>query len=324
MISRNTDIANELQEIIPGAEWPGLTPTMGEVPAGYFEQLPALIMQKIAVQDELEGISTLLAEAPKAFPLSAPTGYFEQLSSQIIQKIAVQEEMENLSPLLFDINKSPSFSVPAGYFEQLSAQVLQKISVQEELESISPLLADIDKTPSFSIPAGYFEQLSTQVLQKISVQEELESISPLLAEIPKAFPLSVPAGYFDQLTGNVLAAVKPTKVIPMRRYLKWAIAACLLATISAGTLFFMQNKPVETERVPVGNDNSLADVSDQEIVDYLQTHMDAFDKEELLSLASLNTETLTAPLPETSEMSEEAIQNYLDNTGLSKESSTKN
>jgi hypothetical protein len=286
MISRNNDIANELQEIIPGAEWPGLTPTMGDVPAGYFEQLPAQIMQKIRaeeIQDELINISSLLADVPKAFPLSAP----------------------------------------AGYFDQLSAQIFQKIAVQEELENISPLLSGIDKTPSLSIPAAYFEQLPAQILQKIAVQDELESISPLVAGAPKEFPLSVPAGYFEQLTANVLAEVKTAKVIPMRlTYLKWAVAACLIAMISAGTLFFMQNK--QAAPAPVSNDNSLADISDQAIVDYLQTHMDAFDKEELLGLASLNIETPTVPLPETSEMSAEAIQNYLDNTGLLKESISEN
>jgi len=277
MKSRNNDIANELQEIIPGAEWPGLTPTMGDVPAGYFEQLPAQIMQKITEQDEL-------------------------------------------SPLLADIGKTTPFSTPAGYFEQLSAQIMQKITDQDEL---NPLLADIDKTTPFSIPAGYFEQLPAQIMQKIAVQEELESISPLLAAAPKEFPLSVPAGYFGQLTANVLAEVKtPAKVVPMRTYLKWALAACLIALISTGTLFLMQRQ--QAAITPVSNDNSLADVSDQAIVDYLQTHMDAFDREELLSLASLTIETPTVPLPETSGMSAKAIQDYLDNTSLLKESPTEN
>ena len=246
MRSLNNDIANELQEIIPGAEWPGLTPNIGDVPPGYFEQLPAQIMQKIRteeMQDELTNISTLLADVPKAFPLS--------------------------------------------------------------------------------VPDGYFEQLSTQIMQKIAVQEELESISPLLAEAPKESPFSVPAGYFDQLTANVLAEVKiPAKIVPMRTYLKWAVAAGLIALISVATLFFMQRQ--QSTKAPVSNENSLADVSDQAIVDYLQTHMDTFDKEELLSLASPNVETSTVPLPETSEMSAEAIQNFLDNTSLLKETPTEN
>ena len=244
MRSLNNDIANELREIIPEAEWPGLTPTMGDAPAGYFEQLPLQIMQKIR-----------------------------------------SEEM------------------------------------QEELINISPLLADLPKTFPLSAPTGYFEQLPEQILQKITVQEELESISPLLAGLSKESPLSVPAGYFEQLTANVLAEIKPAKVIPIRSYLKWAVAACLIAIISTGTFFFIQQQQQVAKPL---NDNTLADVSEQEIVDYLQTHMDAFDREELLSLASLNTETSAVPLPETNEMSMEAIQNYLDNTGLSKESPTEN
>ncbi|SFD24845.1 hypothetical protein SAMN05518672_1011256 [Chitinophaga sp. CF118] len=337
MRSRDNDIANELKDIVPEAIWPGLTPAMGDVPAGYFEQLPAQIMQKIAVQEELETISPLLAEGSKTLPLSVPSGYFEQLPTQIIQKIAVQEELETISPLLADINKTPSLSAPAGYFEQLSAQIMQKINVQEELEAISPLLADINKTPSLSAPAGYFEQLSAQIMQKINVQEELEAISPLLADINKTPSLSAPAGYFEQLSAQIMQKInvqeeaeiqttvsEPAKVVPMRArrtYLKWAVAACLIALISAGTLFFVQNSQHTTAPVV---DNNLADVSDQAIVEYLQAHMDAFDKEELLSLASLNINSGTVPLPETSEMSSDAIQRYLDNSGFLKESPTEN
>lgn len=246
MTSRNNDIANELKKIIPEAEWPGLTPTVGEVPAGYFGQLPAQIMQRIRseeIPDELNDISPLLADVPKTFPLSAPNGYFEQLPEQIFRKIAAQEE--------------------------------------------------------------------------------LESISPLLAGMSKESPFSVPAGYFEQLTPAVLTAIKPAaKTIPIRSYLKWAVAACIITIIGAGTLFFIRSK--QSLVTPAANDNMLAEVSDKAIEDYLQTHMDAFDREELLSLASLNIETSTVPLPETSEMSLEAIQKYLDNTGLSKESPTEN
>jgi hypothetical protein len=236
MISRDNDIANELQEIIPGAAWPGLMPTPGEVPAGYFDQLPAKIMQKI----ELETISPFLSEAPKMVP--------------------------------------------------------------------------------FSVPQGYFEQLSAQILNKIEIEEELETISPLLSGIPKQFPLSAPTGYFDQLAANIMTNIEApaeakAKVVPMRKtYLKWAAAACFIAMISAGTLFFMREK--QPIIATPSTENALADISDQEIIEYLQTHMDTFDKEELLSLASLNTTPGTVQLPENSELSDEAIQRYLDNTGL--------
>lgn len=246
MKSGNNDIANELRDIIPEAEWPGLTPPVGEVPPRYFEQLPLQIMQKIRSEE-----------------------------------------------------------------------------IQNELINISPLLADIPKTFPLSAPADYFEQLPEQIRHKITVQEELENISPLLAGLSKEVPFSVPAGYFGQLSANVHSAIKPAaKVIPMRSRLKWAVAAGLIAIISAGTLFFMrQNQPAQT----VVSENTLAGVSDQAIVDYLQTHMDAFDKEELLSLASLNIETAsTVPLPETGEMSAEAIRKYLENTGLLKENPTEN
>jgi len=239
MKPRNHDIANELQDLVPGAAWTELTPVPGDVPAGYFDQLPLQIMQKI------------------------------------------------------------------------------------ETEDLSPFLSNLPKTITFSAPDGYFDQLPDQIMQKIAVQEELETISPFLSTAPKTVPLTVPADYFEQLTANVLAEVKkpaPAKVIRIHPYIRWAVAACLIAVVS--TFVYNRQGPREMPETPFA-DNTLADVSDQAIVEYLQTHMDAFDKDELLSLASLNTTTPgTVDLPETNELSDEAIQRYLDKTGFLKESPT--
>lgn len=302
MISRDNDIANELREIIPAAEWTGLQPSLGEVPTGYFDQLPELILQKVRaaeVKEELEMLSPLLAGTPKSVPLSVPSGYFNQLSQNVLQHISVAE--------------------------------LQQDGPTEELPSI---LAELPKAFPMSAPAGYFDQLPAQLLQKIQATEaaeELSTLSPLLAEIPKTVPLSVPAGYFDGLSDDIMTVIaasaidKPATVtsdqpfMPVapvirkmhtRRYIKWAVAASLIALASISTLFFVRENNYSTNTV----ENTLANVSDQEIMEYLQSHTDAFDKEEMTSYTSMAEES--NGIPEVEELPAEAIQHYLDNTGL--------
>ncbi|MVT06648.1 hypothetical protein [Chitinophaga tropicalis] len=277
----NNDIANELQVIIPGAEWPGLKPPFGEAPDGYFDQLPDLIMQKVhavEVQEELEGLSPLLAAAPKTFP-------------------AVESE----------------------YFDQLPDLIMQKINAREELESISPFLAEIPGISPLPAPVGYFDQLPEMIMQKIEAQEELEAISPLLAEMPKTIPMSAPAGYFDQFSDTVLAAVQEAPAAPkvvrmrIRPLIRWAAAASLLALVSTSTLLFLKNNQYNQSYSEV----NFSEISDQEIVDYLQAHMDAFDKEELATMAPAGE---NAPIPAAGDLSTEDIQSYLDNAGLLNES----
>ena len=313
MISRDNDIANELREIIPDAAWTGIKPFQGEVPTGYFDQLPGQILQKVyatEVKDELEMLSPLLAAMPKSVPLSVPPDYFNQLPQNILLNIS-----ENIT--------GTSDSVMAD-------------------DDMPSILADLPKAFPMTAPSGYFDQLPAQLLQKIhasEAREELAALSPLLADMPKNMPLSVPEGYFAQLSTGVMTAIaasatKPATVtseqlsIPAqtpvirkmntRRYIKWAVAASLIALVSVSTLLFVRENNHSANTL----DNALANVSDQEIIEYLQAHTDAFDKEELATYAPAAEQSYE--IPEVDELPAEAIEHYLDNTGLLKESLTDN
>jgi hypothetical protein len=308
MISRDNDIANELREILPDAQWTMLKPALAAIPAGYFEQLPDQILQRVRAADvleELETLSPLLANVPKSLPLSVPPDYFGQLSQQILQNITTdtaeqaQAATEEVPSILADMPKAFPMSAPAGYFDQLSAAVMARI-------------ADADRT---AVPAT-------------AAREELAALSPFLAEMPKTMPFSVPAGYFDRLSTTMMAgmtdvsAPAATPVIRRmnaRRYFKWAAAACLIAMVSVSTLLFTR----ENYHAANAMEKNLANVSDQEIMEYLQSHTDAFDREELASYAPSVEESNGIP-DEVDELPAEAIQHYLDNTGLLNESLTDN
>lgn len=300
MTSRDNDIANELRELIPDAEWPGLTPAPGEVPAGYFGQLPGLILQKVRaaeVQEELQSLSPILAEAPRSVPLSVPPDYFSQLTQQVIQYITAETAPDQLPSFLADLPRVFPISAPEGYFDSLPEQLLQKIHTAD-------------------------------------AREELTELSPLLAAAPKVMPNTVPAGYFDQLSSNVLAGIndapantsaaaaqtaatnKPIiRSINRRPYMKWAVAASLITLVSASTIYFVK----ENRRSERMIENTLAGISDQEIMEYLQSHSDAFDKEELTSYSYAPSVEENTNITEVDELPAEAIQLYLDNTSLLKE-----
>lgn len=257
MISRDNDIANELREILPDAQW--ITPhvAQSEVPGGYFEQLPEEILQKVHIAD-------------------------------------VQDELETLSPLLAGMSKSLPLSVPQDYFRQFPQKVLEVIHTDEKIEE---------------------------------VEEELAQLSPLLASLPRTMPLSVPAGYFDQLDTTIMANVgrmSTAAVTPVvrrmntRPYRVWVAAASLIALVSVSTLLFTHEKRHKSN----GVENALANISDQEIMEYLQAHTDAFDKEELTNYTPLIEETNAIQAVE--ELPAEAIEHYLDNIGLLNESLTDN
>jgi hypothetical protein len=59
------------------------------VPSGYFEELPAQLLDKIRreeVRTELESISPLLNSVSRQVPYSTPNGYFEAHTSTPVQK----------------------------------------------------------------------------------------------------------------------------------------------------------------------------------------------------------------------------------------------
>lgn len=122
-MNRQTDIANELMQIAPGINWPADVPF--EVPAGYFEHLPAAILLQVQLEE--------LRTAPEQ-TLSVPNGYFEDLPLAILQRIKVEEatqqtahpvqsELAALSPFLSAIPKAVPFTVPNGYFENLQVNI---------------------------------------------------------------------------------------------------------------------------------------------------------------------------------------------------------
>ena len=140
------------------------------------------------ILDELKGLDSTLGtyDSPNVFEV--PSGYFEELPAQILNRIRaleatdVDEELKYLSGLLSTVSKEMPYTVPAGFFQNLSDDIMQKISEQtnhetskDEIKSLSPLLISLkDKNP-YSVPEGCFENLTTKVVPKDSFGEKKEA-----------------------------------------------------------------------------------------------------------------------------------------------------
>jgi hypothetical protein len=141
--------------------------------------------QKENILQELNELKSTLASVTPQNVYTVPVGYFDELPAQILNRIKAMEaknavdELGYLSPSLSNISRQMPYAVPAGYFEGLAENVIQLVSEsnnyqtpKEELETLSPLLSGLKKTMSartghsdgpYSVPQGYFESLGEKI-----------------------------------------------------------------------------------------------------------------------------------------------------------------
>jgi hypothetical protein len=127
--------------------------------------------------------------------------------------------------------------------------------------------------------------------------EVWESEAPSLAGMGKINPYTVPNGYFEDLKSAILtrttqAPIAKPKVIQL--WMRYAAAACI--TLVACTFVYLNQESAKTPNFDA--------ISDQEIVSYLQTHVDESDIELML----VNTEKLHL---EEKNISTQELENYV-------------
>lgn len=189
--------------------------------------------------------------------------------------------------------------------------------IVDELGQVAPELAPLGHPPDFDLPHGYFNRFPGQLISRIKeiensedVAAELAELSPTLASLPRKTPYYAPADYFGELDRKLVQnkEAEPTaKILPLNKRIKLfkrcLAAAAIAGVISLGAVFIAREYS--------GNalDRQLAQISDQEIVDYLQNHTDDFDNENIFTNVSLDEE-LPSVLPD--ELTNEEIDNMLE------------
>lgn len=129
-MNNRTDIQRELEQT--GSRLPfNVRMPVFDLPQDYFENFPAAVLAKVKetaaadAQEELAGLSPLLAGMPRRNPYTVPQDYFKET-------LAPRElGEEDLVPGWDAVGKTVPYSVPAGYFSQLPAALLQKVAPRQ-------------------------------------------------------------------------------------------------------------------------------------------------------------------------------------------------
>ncbi|RPD38782.1 hypothetical protein [Chitinophaga barathri] len=189
--------------------------------------------------------------------------------------------------------------------------------IVEELGQVAPEMGPLGHPPDFDLPYGYFGRFPGQLMTHIrqienteEVESELATLSPTLAGLPRKTPYNAPPGYFSELDRKMVQNkdAEPTaKILPLnkriRLFKRCLVAASIAGIISVGAVFLAREYS--------GNalDRQLAQISDQEIVDYLQYNTDEFDNENIFTNVSLD-EDMPSVLPD--ELTNEEIDKMLE------------
>lgn len=156
----------------------------------------------------------------------------------------------------------------------------------------------------FSVPEGYFDELEsrTKTLSRMAEWKEDEGFE-------------VPEGYFESLNDRILAAVAAEPVIrslperPESRIRKLVRSAgvryAAAAAILVFSVFLIKDRLTE-------NQSTLANISDQELIQYLQFYGGTSDA--LMISENLNMDQSHTWSEPASGLSAEDIEWYLDNT----------
>lgn len=159
-----------------------------------------------------------------------------------------------------DLRANP-FSVPEDYFVQL--------------EQVTQFRAAHAQRTGMQVPQGYFESLENKITDRIAADAEAQ----LRTKIDQDGH-AVPEVYFETLEQRILRRIHPAeeempaetkqtgRIIQMPRWGKYVAAASVLLVAA---LFFNNRLQVQTE------DQGLAGIPEQEIIQYLQVYTDSRD-----------------------------------------------
>lgn len=216
-------------------------------------------------------------------PFTVPVGYFDELHQKTISRAALDE-----------LNaKGEGFSVPENYFKDMQAKLQSRVNIEAALGNT---------TGDFIVPANYFEDLQQQITSRVAVEEMLNG---------QTEGFTVPANYFDNLQNAITTKIAVAEPAVKQRGIvrklvtsgvfKYAIAACFTLAVGGTLLFRQMESPLAVHNRSYIH-KALSNVPDEDIINYLQMHMDAADTRGVMEeAAQINTGDVDA----------EDLKNYL-------------
>jgi hypothetical protein len=255
-------------------DWLNDYPSLGQVsktnpfvvPDNYFDELH----QRAVLRAIIDGVND---SAETGY--TVPENYFNELSNNLQSRINIETAITD---------NSAGFAVPENYFEEMQASLQSRVNIEAALQNTNG---------DFTVPEDYFEDQHQQIISMIAVDE-------ILNKQPQQ-GFTVPENYFDNLQSAIISkttadkpAVKREVGIVRKMFtsgaFKYATAACLVLGIG-GTLFLRQYESPKAQHERSYIHKALSKVSDEDIIDYLQTHMDAADTRSVMDgIDQVNTD----------------------------------
>jgi hypothetical protein len=248
----------------------------------------------------------------------------ENKSSEILN------ELKGISPLLAEMEKVNIFQVPENYFFDLDQKIFTTVIIHQG-----------EKDNLQNVPQGYFDSLPGKILSKIkaekneSVTDEIKALSPALFYLKEENIYTVPENYFDNLSDRILDKIngKETKVVSIssvRKWWKYAAAAVVAGVITISSLQIFNhtsvsnNKEIVTASANIPNyvkassqyktpeklSQGIASLSDDEIVNYLETTGSILDEETITK----NLDAKELPNEDDYLIDENTLNNFLKKT----------
>ncbi|UIR54961.1 hypothetical protein LZQ00_11795 [Sphingobacterium sp. SRCM116780] len=209
-------------------------------PENYFNDLTSSLISKVKLESRKEEEN-----------FDIPTDYFASLQEKIFARIAEEKIKEQV--------QTDGFYVPEDYFPQLQNDTLTKV-FEDKLKS------QVDQD-GFDVPSAYFADLNAQISSKIS-ESNLKQLAALDG-------FEVPKDYFDGLASKITKSIQVESgtvvkkevvirsITKQRSWARYGAAASLAIVLGIGGYFGYQNSNAQKQQ------SNLAQVSDQEIINYL-------------------------------------------------------
>jgi hypothetical protein len=197
------------------------------------------------------------------------------------------EEIPGLKAVLSAGREMP-FAIPVGYFDELEERLNDRARLEQRLSASSG---------DFPVAEGYFEELPSRIESVLF----LENLKKQAGD--EGF--SIPGDYFDTLAGRINNKIQETpvreeaRIIRLTPLIRYAAAACIVALTAVTLLLNFRAKTM---------DQQLAEIPDQEIIQYLQVNSAPGDMVDIRESAGGIADIAVAG------PSDKAIEEYLENT----------
>ncbi|MBZ9779145.1 hypothetical protein LB452_09430 [Psychroflexus sp. CAK8W] len=116
-----------------------------------------------------------------------------------------------------------------------------------------------DRKTGFKVPKDYFETLEDSLLNTIKSESYTEKSG-----------FKIPNDYFSGFKVNIPLEEKPTKVIQLKEFSKWMVAASIVAIAVIGALYI--------DRISPNQNIQFSDLDNDMIERYLDYHIETPDE----------------------------------------------